>query len=121
MEKLKALFNEGFMKLTKGRQLAFVKQDEMIITEAELITLVESIVVRRSQRLKEKLIESYQSGLEEGLKRRKEYALMLPSPIREENKHLVDVVSLIAGELLDQGDVDSCKELLKRILQCRSL
>lgn len=121
MSRLLGLLQKGFMKLTKGRQLAFVKQDEMIVTESELMTLVESIVIKRSQKLKEKLIESYQCGLEDGLKRKKESALMLPSIIREEDKHLVDVVGLIAKELLEQGDFESCEWLLKKIHQCRSL
>ena len=121
MKKLKALFNKGFMKSTKGRQLMWVAQDELIITESELMTLVESLVVKRSQKLKKKLIESYRCGLEEGLKRGKDRALVLPSPIREENKCLVDVVSSIAFELLEQGDVESCEWLHNKIHQCRSL
>ncbi|WP_195932118.1 hypothetical protein [Turicibacter sanguinis] len=121
MSQLLGLLQKGFMKLTKGRQLVVVKQEEMVVTESELMTLVESVVVKRSQKLKEKLIESYQCGLEDGLKRGKERAIVLPNIIREENKHLVDVVGLIAKELLEQGDSESCEWLLKKIHQCRSL
>lgn len=118
MKKLKALFKKGFMKLTKGHQLVLVKQDEVIVKESELALLSERFVANKEQKLEKKLIDSYQRGLESGLKRREKYTLLLPSAIKEENKHLTDIVSLIASELLDQGDSESCIWLLKKLYKC---
>ena len=64
---------------------------------------------------------AYRYGYNDGLKKSSEYTLLLPSAIKEENKHLIDVVSLIASELLEQGDSESCIWLFKKIHQCRSL
>ena len=121
MSRLKVLFKKGFMKLTKGHQLVLVKQDEVIVKESELALLSERFVANKDQKLEKKLIDSYQRGLEDGLKRREECTLLLPRAIKEENKHLIDVVSLIASELLEQGDSKSCVWLFKKINQCRSL
>ena len=128
MSRLKALFQKGFMKLTKGRQLMWVAQDEMIITESDFKEFVigfaddhAKTLKQRIQKLEEKRQNAYYSGYEKGLKKGSEYTLLLPSAIREENKHLVDVVGLIASELLEQGDSESCIWLFKKIHQCRSL
>lgn len=109
------------MKLTKGRRLVFIQQDEMIITATEFEMSVNSAIANKQKNMEKELIESYQIGLKDRLNRKKEYALILPSIIKDENKHLVDVVSSIASELLEQGDIESCEWLFNKIHQCRSL
>lgn len=128
MSRLKALFNKGFMKLTKGRQLMWVAKDELVVSESEFKEFISDFannrvqkVVDRVKELEEKNRQAFKYGYKRGLEKSSEYTLLLPNAIREENKHLVDVVSSIAGELLEQGDIESCEWLFKKIIQCRSL
>lgn len=132
MEKLKALFNKGFMKLTKGHRLMWVAQDEMVVSKSELKEFVTGFANKfatkrvaplqeRIEKLEEMSQRSYSSGYRKGLENSSKYTLILPTAIREENEHLVEIVGLIAGELLDQGDTTSCKRLLEEIYQRESL
>lgn len=128
MSRLLGLLQKGFMKLTKGRQIMWVAQDEMIITESDFKEFVIGFADKHAKPLKQRIQEleemgdnSYRHGYEEGIKKSSNYTLLLPSAIREENKYLVDIVGLIASELLEQGDSESCAWLLKKIYQCRSL
>lgn len=128
MSRLKVLFKKGFMKLTKGRQLMWVNQNEVVMSESDLKKFViefannrVKVATDRIKELEEMSQRAHGLGYEKGLKKSSEYTLLLPSAIREENKHLVDVVGLIASELLEQGDSESCIWLFKKIHQCRSL
>lgn len=128
MSRLKALFTKGFMKLTKGRQLMLVAPDELVVTETSFKEFVINFATHHTNPLEQRIREleemrdnAYQHGLEAGMRKSSDYTLLLPSAIREENKHLVEIVGLIASELLEQGDVESCVWLFKKINQCRSL
>lgn len=128
MKKLKNLFAKGFDKLTKGRKVAVLKSDEIIITNDELKSFLIDFYNKGLEKANERIQELenmrgnlYLSGYEAGLKRSDRRALILPADIREEHKHLVDVVGSIATELLEQGDSESCAWLLKKIVKCRSL
>ena len=105
MSRLKALFQKGVMKLTGGKKVIILADNEISITTHDLNKLIS-----------ESATLSYQKGLKEGAN----HTLWFPSPKPNDPK-LVDVVSHIASELLDQGDVDSCKWLYNKIHQCRSL
>lgn len=128
MSRLVALFQKGFMRLTGGKRVVVLANDEFILDKSGLEEIVLDFSDRRNEtlmkeveKLKEMSQRAHSSGYKKGLESNSKYTLLLPAAIREENKHLVDIVSLIAGELLDQGDVDSCKWLFKKIHQCRSL
>lgn len=128
MKNLKALFNKGFMKLTKGRQLMLVAPDELVVTETSFKEFMIDFATHHTnpleqciRELEEMRDDAYQYGLEVGMRKSSDYTLLLPSAIREENKHLVEIVGLIASELLEQGDIESCTWLLKKIADCRSL
>lgn len=128
MSRLKALFTKGFMKLTKGRQLMLVAPDELVVTETSFKKFVIDFATHHTNPLEQRIREleemrenAYRYGYEAGLRKSSDYTLLLPSAIREENKHLTEVVGLIANELLEQGDSESCVWLLKKIIQCRSL
>lgn len=128
MKKLKNLFVKGFDKLTKGRKVAVLKPDEVIVTIDDLKAfLIDSSNKRlekankRIEDLEEMRSNAYHRGYDAGLKKSSDYTLVLPSAIREENKHLVEIVGLIASELLEQGDLKSCVWLFKKINGCRSL
>lgn len=132
MSRLKALFTKGFMKLTKGRQLMLVAPDELVVTETSFKEFVIDFATHHTNPLEQRIREleemreemrenAYQYGLEAGMRKSSDYTLLLPSAIREENKHLVEIVGLIASELLEQGDIKSCTWLLKKIADCRSL
>lgn len=128
MSRLKALFNKGLMKLTKGHQLMWVSQNEIVMSESDLKKFVNDfamdrvkVATDRIKELEEMSQRAHGLGYEKGLKASSAYTLLLPVAIGEENKHLVDIVGLIAGELLEQGDSESCAWLFKKIHQCRSL
>lgn len=128
MKKLKTLFAKGFMKLTKGREIVVLTPGDLVITEAELRSVIidssnKSLQAanERIKYLEEMRGTAYRYGYEAGLRKSSDYTLVLPSAIREENKHLVEIVGLIASELLKQGDLKSCVWLLKKIVGCRSL
>lgn len=128
MSRLKALFTKGFMKLTKGRQLMLVAPDELVVTETSFKKFVIDFATHHTNPLEQRIREleemrenAYRYGYEAGLRKSSDYTLLLPSAIREENKRLTEVVGLIANELLEQGDSESCVWLFKKINQCRSL
>ena len=127
MSRLKALFNRGFIKLTKGRQLMWVAQDELVMSESEFKKSVSNFANNRVKSMEECIEEleemgrrAYSAGYKAGLRKSSEYTLVLPSTVPND-KELVDVVSLIANELLEQGDVESCVWLFKEIFKCRIL
>lgn len=127
MSRLVTFFQKGFMKLTKGRQLIWVAQDEFVMSESEFKELVSNFANNRVKSMVERIEElektsqcDYSAGYKAGLRKSSEYTLTLPSTVPDDQE-LVDVVSLIASELLEQGDSESCVWLLKKIIQCRSL
>ena len=126
MSRLKALFNQGFMRLTGGKKIIVLTQDEVVETRDTWEKLCCSY--REHQRLEKEIealkqmrIQAYMNGIEQGLKRGSNRTLLLPVSIKEEKKHLVGIVGEIATELLEQGDSESCVWLLKKTHQCRSL
>ncbi len=126
MSLLKALFNKGFMKLTGGKKVIVLIQDEVVGTRDTWEELCCSYsenqrLEKEIEDLKQMRIKAYMNGIEQGLKRGSNRTLLLPVSIKEENKHLVGIVGEIATELLEQGDLESCVWLLKKIHQCRSL
>ena len=126
MSLLKALFNKGFMKLTGGKKVIVLTQDEVVGTRDTWEELCCSYsenqrLEKGIEDLKQMRIKAYMNGIEQGLKRGSNRTLLLPVSIKEENKHLVGIVGEIATELLEQGDLESCVWLLKKIHQCRSL
>lgn len=126
MSRLKALFNKGFMKLAGGRRITILEKGEVVVTGNPMEDLrhyyVENERLKKEIRnLKQMKIQSYRNGVQQGLKRSSNRTLLLPAAIREDNKHLVDIVGSIASELLEQGVLESCAWLFKKIIQCRSL
>ena len=126
MSLLKALFNKGFMKLTGGKKVIVLTQDEVVETRDTWEELCCSYsgnqrLEKEIEDFKQTRIKAYMNGIEQGLKRGSNRTLLLPVSIKEENKHLVGIVGEIATELLEQGDLESCVWLLKKIHQCRSL
>lgn len=126
MKNLKLLFNKGFMKLTGGKKVIVLTQDEVVgtrdIWEELCCSYSENQRLEKEiEDLKQMRIKAYMNGIEQGLKRGSNRTLLLPVSIKEENKHLVGIVGEIAAELLEQGDSESCVWLLKKIYQCRSL
>lgn len=126
MKKLKNLFTKGFMKLTGGKKIIVLTQDEVVETRDTWEKLCCSY--REQQRLEKEIealkqtrMQAYMNGIEQGLKRGSNRTLLLPVSIKEENKHLVGIVGEIATELLEQGDLKSCVWLFKKINGCRSL
>lgn len=126
MSRLKALFQKGFMRLTGGREFTVLAADEVVITRVDFTELCSCYVEKNRlekeiEELREMSIRAYVNGTEQGLKRGSNRTLLLSASIKEENKHLVGIVGEIATELLEQGDLESCVWLLKKIHQCRSL
>ena len=126
MSLLKALFNKEFMRLTGRREFTVLAADEVVITRVDFTELCSCYVEKNRlekeiEELREMSIRADVNGTEQGLKRGSNRTLLLSASIKEENKHLVGIVGEIATELLEQGDLESCVWLLKKIHQCRSL
>ena len=109
------------MKLTGGRKFTILAANEVVTTRddwnelcsscAEKIKLEEQV-----QQLEEKCGEEYNRGWVAGTDR----SLPLTCEIPQDEK-MIAIVSLIAKELIEQSDVESCEWLYNKIHQCRSL
>ena len=126
MSRLVSLFQKGFMNLTGGKKVIVLTQNEVVETRDTWKELCRSYsenqrLEKEIEELKKMRMKAYMNGIEQGLERGSNRTLLLPASIKEENKHLTDIVSLIASELLEQGDVKSCVWLYHKINQCRSL
>lgn len=121
MSRLKALFQKGVMKLTGGRKFAILATDELITTRDDWNVLCSSYAEKHKleeqvQQLEEKFIEEYNRGWVAGTN----HSLPLACEIPQDGE-MIAIVSLIAKELIEQADVESCEWLYNKIHQCRSL
>ena len=121
MSRLKALFQKGFMKLTGGRKFTILAANEVVTTRDEWNKLRSSYAEKikleeQVQQLEEKCGGEYNRGWVAGT----DHSLPLTCEIPQDEK-MIAIVSLIAKELIEQGDVESCEWLYNKIHQCRSL
>lgn len=121
MSRLKALFQKGFMRLTGGREFTILATDEVVITRADWNELCSSYVEKNKlgeqvQQLEEKCREEYNKGWAKGVNHSLPLACCKP-----QDEKLLAMISLIAKELIEQADVESCEWLFEKFHQCRSL
>lgn len=121
MSRLKALFQKGFMKLTGGKRIVLVARDEMISNKEEIRQALgmyceNEKLKKEIQILKKEKIDEFERGRMHGI------AHSLPlTCCRPKDGKLLAVISLIANELIEQADFESCEWLYHKIYQCRSL
>lgn len=121
MSRLVTLFQKGFMKLTGGKRITVLWKNEVVLTRDEweelLFSYGENIKLKKEiKELKEECVERYNKGWING----SSCSLPLACP-KPKDKKLTTMISLIATELIEQADVESCEWLYNKIHQCRSL
>ena len=121
MSWLKILFNQVVMKFIGGRKFTILATDEVVTTRDEWNELCSSCAEKNKleeqvQLLEEKCREEYNKGWVAGTDRSLPLTCDIP-----QDEGMIAIVSLIAKELIEQSDVESCEWLYNKIHQCRSL
>lgn len=121
MSQLLGLFQKAFMKLTGGKRIVIMAKNEIISNEENfhhaLRMYCENEKLKKEiQILKTEKIEEFERGRIHGV------AHSLPlTCCKPQDGKLLAMISLIAKELIEQADFESCEWLYHKIYQCRSL